>query len=83
MLIYGLVLGLALFVAGVYIAANKNTLGESLYNFYTRPKRRKRFKFLDYRLVKPTRPLTNFMAWALGAAGASVGLIFVVTSLPK
>jgi hypothetical protein len=77
------VLGLGLFVAGVYVAAKKNRLGESLYNFYTRPKRRQRFKFLDYRLVEPTRPLTNFMAWALGAAGASVGLIFVVTSLPK
>jgi len=81
--LYHLILGMFLFACGVYVAAKKAVLGEHLYSYYTRPRRQGRFQWIHYRLIKPTRGLTTFMAWTLGAATASVGLIFIALSLPK
>ena len=79
----GLVVGLLLVAAGVYIMIKKEALGERLHSYYSRPRREGRLRWLDRRIAIPSRPTTNLMAWALGALGVAMGLAFIIVSLPK
>lgn len=80
---FGIVLGLVLFICGVYLAASKNDLTDLFYEYYNRPRQSKGWRRFNRSLIKPTMERVRFGVWCLGAAGAVVGLIFFVLSLPR
>ena len=81
--VYGLVVGILVFAAGVFIAATNRDLAERMHRYWNRPRRQGRFAWLDRRIATPSMSAARLMAWAFGAAVGALGLAFIVVSVPK
>ena len=74
----GVLLGVLLFGAGVFLLIQKKELADSLFSFYNRPRREGRFAWLDKRIAEPGQTVCLFLATAFGFVVGGIGLTVIV-----